>query len=47
MTISNDYDFNTTMTMLNSMTDEEAKEYFDDLQAEYWIEEYKNNSYLM
>ena len=33
--------------ILNNMTDEEAKEYFDDLDADYWINEYKNNHDLM
>lgn len=43
MTITDNYNFGTTATMLDNMTDAEAKEYFDDLQADYWIDEYKNN----
>lgn len=35
------------MTGIDNMTDEEAKEYFDDLEADYWINEYKSNHDLM
>lgn len=43
MTITDNYDFGTTATALNNMSDEEAKVYFESLQADYWIDEYKNN----
>lgn len=33
--------------IIDDITDEEAKEYFEDLTADYWIEEYKNNPDLM
>lgn len=33
--------------MNNVMTDVDAKEIFDDLEADYWIEECKNNPSLM
>ena len=35
-------DISTNIDAINSMTDAEAKEYFEDLQDDYWIEEYKN-----
>ena len=33
--------------MFNNMTDEELKELFMDMEADYWIEESKNNPCLM
>ena len=42
MTITDDYSFGTTATMLDNMTDEEAKDYFESLESDYWIEEYKS-----
>lgn len=42
MTTDDNCNFNTNIDALDSMTDAEAKEYFEDLQADYWIEEYKN-----
>jgi hypothetical protein len=35
------------MINIDDMTDEEAKEYFESLEADYWIDEYKNNPDLM
>ena len=39
--------FDTTDEMLDNMTDEETKEYFADSEADYWIDEHKNNPNLM
>ena len=47
MTTCDDCNFDTNVDVLNNMTDAEAKKYFDDFQADYWIEEYKNNHDLM
>ncbi len=35
------------MINIDDMTDEELKEYFESLEADYWIDEYKNNPDLM
>lgn len=33
--------------IINNMTDEEAKDYFESLETDRWVEEYKNNPDLM
>lgn len=33
--------------IINNMSDEDQKEYFESLEADYWINEYKNNHDLM
>lgn len=38
MTITDDYNFGTVATTLDNMTDEEAKDYFESLEADYWID---------
>lgn len=43
MYITDNYSFGITTNILDTMTDEEAKDYFEDLEADYWIDEYKNN----
>ena len=45
-TIDN-YNFGTIAEVLDNMTDEEAKEYFESLSADMWIDEYKNEASLM
>lgn len=35
------------MIDIDNMTDEELKEYFESLEADRWIDEYKNNPDLM
>ena len=42
MTTYDNCNFGTPIDVLNNMTDAETKEYFDDLEADYWINEYKN-----
>ena len=47
MITTDDCNFDTNATVLDNMTDEEAKEYFESLSADMWIDEYKNNPNLM
>lgn len=42
MTITDDYSFGTTAQMIESLSDEDAKQMFEALEAERWIEETKN-----
>lgn len=42
MITTDDYNFDTNTTVLDNMTDEEAKEYFEDMQADYWIDQMKS-----
>ena len=42
MTITDDYYFGTISTMLDNMSDEDAKEIFESLETERCIEETKN-----
>lgn len=37
MTITNDYSFGTEAEMLNAMTDEEVKEYFESIEADSYL----------
>lgn len=39
MYITDDYSFGTTASMLDCMTDDEAKEYFESVEADYRIDE--------
>lgn len=43
MIANNNCSFTNINEMFNSMTDEEVKEYFDDLETDFWVNEYKNN----
>lgn len=45
-TIADNYSSDTA-TLLDNMTDEELKEYFESLEADYWIDECKSNPDLM
>ena len=38
-----EYDFGNNISLIDTMNENDAKEYFEDLEADYWIEEYKNN----
>lgn len=42
MTITDDYNFGTTATMLDNMSDEDAKDIIESLETERCIEETKN-----
>ena len=42
MTITDDYSFGTTAQMIEALSDEDAKQMFESLEEERWIEETKN-----
>ena len=42
MTITDDYSFGTTAQMIEALSDEDAKQMFEALEEERWIEETKN-----
>jgi hypothetical protein len=42
MTITDDYSFGTTAQMIEALSDEDAKQMFESLESERWIEETKN-----
>lgn len=47
MIIDTTCDFGTPIDVLNSMTDAETKEYFESIETDRWVDEYKNNPDLM
>jgi hypothetical protein len=42
MTITDDYSFGTTAQMIEALSDEDAKQMFEALEVERWVEETKN-----
>lgn len=38
-----EYDFGNNISLIDTMNEDDVKKYFEDLEADYWIEEYKNN----
>ena len=38
-----EYDFGNNTSLIDTMNEDDAKDYFYNIEADKWIEEYKNN----